>query len=472
MASIIVYLLDTKYIDNTISEIFDKTPPHLIDEVIVCDDTGSDYTNDLVRVIHTDHAGKPSCWNAAAKEARSSELVFLNDTTKLSQNWLQPLIARVADSKKLVSPVIHTLNTEFWATENSSWQRWGWRWDLSLYSRPAMGTSDSPSISSSCIVVTSNWFERLGGFDEMMKRGSGYDLEISLRSWLLGGGVEVEDDSYIAVRQDTSNDAYTIRNLARIAEIWIPKYSGRFFSARNLESSRIDTGRLSNLLDFQARSIHSIEWFLQKHQPELGSLFDLKNTASNKSIAVVGTGSSIDDIDPALIYRNDIIISIDYMGIVIGSDYVVTNSSHVAIELRTHYKDKNFVLPMKLRDRATAQYVPAANVVEDCYQFESSSLRGTVVSELPPFCNFDNPLHHALNFALFLGPKSISLFGCDNKIVDGKSHSSKIDYYDGGVVLSDSEATRKEFEYSNYGVSQLGKLATSLGIPLIRIGHA
>jgi hypothetical protein len=321
-------------------------------------------------------------------------------------------------------------------------------------------------------VVSADWFEHLGGFDEGMCRGSGADVELSLRSWLFDGGVEVEDDSYIAVRSEIDNSKDTVNNLARIVEMWMPAHTSKFLSARNIQASELSIGRLSNLMDLQDRRVRSIEWFLERHLPELGNIYDLAGAASGKSVAVVGVGPSLDLVDLSLVYRHDIIIAVDYIGMVIDSDYVVADSSHVVVELRSKYRDDQFVLPLTLLDGVSARRIPAGDVVGNCRQFEMSSVRGRVISENPPFCNFEQSLHAAVNFALFLKPRTISLFGCDNKIIDGKSHSAKIEYYNSGKLWSDSDALRRKFQYFDFGLDQLGKLAHSLDIPLIRINHA
>lgn len=472
MASIIIYAADIKYLDKTINDLIDQTPSYLVEEIIVCNDTGHEYKSPHCEIIDTDNIGRAKCWNAAAKQATSNELVFLRDTTKFSKDWLQPIIARVKDSKSLVSPRIHTLNPEFWSTENTSWRRFGWRWDLSLYSRPPLLTAESPTISSNCIAVSSSWFEHLGGFDEGMKNGGGEDIELSLRSWMFDGSCEIEDDSYIAVGQQEDNSKNTVNNLGRIVEMWLPKYSSRFLVSRNLKHGELNIGRLSNLMAIQDKRVHSEEWFIQRCQPELGTLYDLCGVASEKSVAVVGYGPSIDLVDPSWIYKHDIVIAVDYMGLEFDADYVVTDSSHVAIELRSTYKPDQFVLPFALSDRTSATFIPANGVVDGCHQFELMNIRGKVISECPPFCNFEQSLHAAVNFALFLKPRTISLFGCDNKIIGGRSHSAKIEYYDDGKLWPDSDATRRKFQYFDYGVDQLGRLAHSLGIPLVRVGHA
>jgi polypeptide N-acetylgalactosaminyltransferase len=124
-------------------------------------------------------------------------LVFVKDKIKVGDGWASPLLAALGrHPSALVGPVVHTLDLHLWATEPTRWRRFGWRWDLNLYDRqsPAHQT-ESPAVSSYCLAVTKGWFNDLGGFDDGMVSGSGEDLELSLRCWLLGGSVLVCDDS-------------------------------------------------------------------------------------------------------------------------------------------------------------------------------------------------------------------------------------------------------------------------------------
>jgi len=43
-------------------------------------------------VLNTNRVGRAVAWNAAARKATGKQLVFLRDTTKFSDGWLQPLI--------------------------------------------------------------------------------------------------------------------------------------------------------------------------------------------------------------------------------------------------------------------------------------------------------------------------------------------------------------------------------------------
>jgi len=372
--------------------------------------------------------------------------------------------------KSIVSPRIYSLNTELWVTEDDCWKRFGWRWDLTLYNRQHVGIPDSPAISSYCIAVRKDWFDNIGGFDcGIGFGGEGEDIEFSLRSWLFGGFVFVCDDSYIATRQYQHNRR--IEDVARIVEAWLPSYISRFLAACDIPDD-LKIGRINNLLDFQDKLVRTPEWFFEVVQPELGAVYDLRGIAAGKSIAVVGCGPSMDYIESALINRYDIIIGVDYMGLSFDCDYVVADSSDAVVELKSKYSASSFVVPFFLFDRASASYISTNKVIADSVQFELSDEVGRVSGITPPFCNFEQSFHTAVNFALFLGPRRVTLFGCDNKLIEGKSHSASVGYYDDGCLWSHSDSTRRKFAMYEYGIEKLGKLACSVGIPLIRMNHA
>ena len=472
MASIILYTTDSKYVYRTINEIIDKTPKSLIDEILVCDDSGSGTVFDDTETLSSEQIGRAKAWNIAAKQAKGEELVFLGNPTKLSQDWLPPLLEAVHNEMKLVTPIVHTLDFNLWASENNRWNRFGWRWDLDLYNRAFFEVKESPTISSYCFVVGKEWFDELGGFDNGMQGGYGEDIELSLRNWLFGGRIETCDDSHVAcaIRMDVGQ--HTVKNLIRIVETWMPKYSSYFYSARGLDRNSLNAGRIDNLLKMQSKQKKSIEWFLGSLQPELLGVYPLKGSAIGKTIAIVGPGPSLDMVNPSWVNRYDIVIGVDYMGLLFDCDYVMTDEAHVVVELRKNYSEKKFVVPINLTNRAAGKFSPAADIVPGSVQFEQAPV-GNIVSDMgPPFCNFENLVHTAVHFALYLGPTEISLFGCDNKIIDGRSHSAKIEYYDDGYLWPDSESIRRKFAFFEHGLDQLGRLALANKIPLIRVSHA
>ncbi len=471
MPTAIIYATDAKYLDKTIDGLLDRTPN--LDEIIVCDDAGLGYDRAGVRVLPTDKVGRAKAWNAAVEVAAGQTLIFLKDKTKVSDDWTLPLLKKLGEEpQSLVSPVVHTLDLGLWTTESSRWRRFGWRWDLNVYDRTYVGKDDSPAISSYCIAVTKEWFNHIGGFDQGMDIGSGEDIEISLRSWLLGGSVRVCDDSTISVALELDYGVKTLSNLARIVEAWFPGQGSHFYNSRGLKPQDLDIGRLGNLTRLQAKQKRPVEWFFNTRQPELFSIYDLKGSAAGKSVAVVAPGPSLDVINAAMVQRHDIVIGVDYTGLMFDCDFVMADAVHVIAELKKKYQDQKFVTPIAIQDRTSGTWVAAVDVVPLAQQYELAQNGAAPTSMDPPLCNFESLALAAVHFALFLNPAGVTVYGLDNKIIGGRSHTSKIEHYDDGRLWPDTESSRRKFALYEYGLDQLGRLAHAAGVPLLRVSHA
>ncbi len=471
--SIVIYASNTIYLDRTIDGIIDNTPPCLIKEIIVCNDGGSEYVRSGVNVITTSNVGRAKAWNNAVVQTTGDIIVFIKGITKFGVDWLQPIVEILNEEpSSLVTPVVHVLDTVLWSSEPNRWKRFGWRWDLEMYDRPCGSLPNSPAISSYCIAVKRDWFDTIGRFDDGMILGSGEDLELSIRNWLLGGHIFVADDSMIASAHEVDVGVGTINNYARIVEVWLQKYASLFYNLRGIKPTDVDTGRLNNLLQFRDKQVRSLESYLSTNLPELCGIYDLKGVAFGKRVAIIGPGSSIDFVDNGYINSFDIIIGVDYVAKLFECDYVLSDSTPVITDLRSKYSPNKFVLPLVIEDRAVGTNILTSEVMAEAYQFEYGVLGAVPIDANPPFCNFGNIILTAVHFALFLNPAKITLFGCDNKLIGSKSHTSKIDYYDDGMMWPDSDSTRRNFAYYEYCLDNLGKIGNMLGIPILRVTHA
>lgn len=474
MASFIIYCRNADNLHRTLCDLVDKTPPQVLQEIILCDDgpvglSAESYLYDDVRhkitVIASNCIGKSQAWNRAGRLAKSSHLVFLTQAMKFGSDWWLELEKQFAP-KRLLSPVTYPLDVGLWATESHGCRRYGMRWDLSVYNRK-LG-SRSP-LAAYCMIIEKDFWEQIGGFDDQADVGPGDNICLSLKVWMAGGEIVVVDDSYVAVVHEV--EAGSKRNLARLVEAWFPKYAGLFYDMAGIARGSLDLGRLNNLVQFAESSERSSQEWLENLHPELLGVHKLRGLAQGERIAIVGDGPSLDYINWSTINSHDLVIAIDYIGLLFDCDFVVTESLDVVSELRAKYSDKQLIVPYVLEHKIAGEYVTATEAVPGATAFELGEI-GQVNSEFPPFCNFGTCVHMALHLALFMQPRSISLFACDNKIIAGKSHTSRSEFYNGGEIWADSDHSRKRFSFYEVGVAQLSKLALRLGIPVIRIGHA
>jgi len=467
MCTFIIYCRNNQYLTETLHDLIDKTPPGLIQEIILCDDNGvleKDKLplNEWDHVIRTGNIGKSRAYNQAAALATSEILVFLQQPTKFSTDWLPPLLARL-QARTLVCPVAFTLDTNLWATEDRGWQRYGLRWDFTVHNRKFRSSDNSP-IACFCMVIRQDFFIEMGGFDDGSGPGPGDNICLSLKTWMAGGEVKIVDESYVAIVPEVESERR--ENLARLVEAWFPKYVSYYYQVSGQKPGNV--GRIDRLVGFAEKCERSAEWWLANLQPELLGVQALHGTAHGKRVAVVGDGPSLGYVTHAMVNNHDIVIGVDYIGGLFDCDYVVSNSADVVAQLEVPVN--RLVVPYVLEQKLSGGFVVAAEAVPGAIQLEVGEI-GEVGGVFPPFCNFGNVTLLALHFALFLGPSTITLFGCDNKIIDGKSHTNLVEQYDTGEMWTDSEQTRKRFSFYETGLSQLGKLADNLNIPILRVGH-
>ena len=466
MCTFIIYCHDDQFVSETLHDLIDKTPPAHLKQIIICDEkdllnkdklplTHWDY------IFHTNNIGKSRAYNFAAETATENTLIFLQAPTKFSQDWLPPLLEQLPPTA-LRSPTAYNLDTNLWASENKHWTRYGLRWDFTVHNRKFRPTKWSP-LAANCLVINKEFFHTIHGFDQGSQIGPGDNICLSLKTWMAGGEVQIIDNSHISIIPETNTNNH---NLARLVEAWFPKHTTHFYNAIDQKPTNI--GRIDQLIQFTDTIEHDTDWWIENLQPELLGTMVLRGTAHGKRIAVVGDGPSLNYTTPSMINSHDIVIGVDYVHQLFDCDYVVSQSVDVVSQLEIPFS--RLVVPIVLEHRVAGQFVSAMEVVPGAIQLELGEF-GQLEKLSPPFCNFDNTTLLALHFALFLGPSTITLFGCDNKIIDGRSHTSLLEQYDSGEIWADSEQTRNKFNFYEVGLGQLGKLALQLNIPILRVGH-
>jgi hypothetical protein len=469
MCTFIIYCRNDQYLVETIDDLIDKTPPNLLKQIIICDENGFIDKGKLpfkCFILKTENIGRSRAYNLAATAATEDTLVFLQQPTKFSIDWLQPLL-NLLEEKTLVSPVAYILDTNLWSFEDYHWQRYGLRWDFTVYDRKFPSGDKSP-LAAFCFAIKSKFFFEIDGFDGGSGPGLGDNICLSLKTWFAGGEVRVADDSQIGIVPEI--DLGNNTNITRLVEAWFPEYSTYYNNIANQTHKNV--GRINKLVQFMEGCERNAKWWLTNLQPELLEIYALHGTAHGKRIAVVGDGASLDYTNWSWINSHDILIATNFLGIQLDCDYVVSNAVDVVEQLNLPI-DK-IVVPYMLERHLfyqTDNLIAARDVIPGAIQLEIEETV-EIQSIFPPFCDFRNATLLALQFALFLGPQSISLFGFDNKILGGKSHTSLIKQYSNGEIWSESEQSKKRFDLYEFGLSQLSTLALRLGIPLIRVGHA
>ncbi len=472
-ATVIVYAYKNEFLDKSIDNLLDYTASDNLDKIIICiDKEDLEFARNDVTVIRTNGLGRAKCFNRAVAESKSDHIVFLRAPFKLSNDWLTTLLAEVSKFDQcIISPIVYTLDTSLWCAENRRYKHTTIRWDLNTYQTKESNSNITPITTSYCMLMSKNHFLDINGFDDGMNAGYGEDVELSIKNLSLGGTNIICTKTHIASEFEIDASPHTIKNKMRIAEMWFKSQTSHIYDALNISASNIDTGRYNNYLNIVDKITNRTDDLIKKYFPHLGDIFRLRSIAFGKKMAIVSTSKSLDYINKSEISNHDIIIGIDHAALLLECDYVITDSVIKLADIKTRYSNDKLILPKELENRMLGEYVNTNDVIDVKYQFEYDQKSYIPILAYPPFCDYDNITLTAIHIALFMSPKSITLYGYDTHLIDGKSHMEQGGYYHDGKLLPNTEATQKQFAFCELGLASLSNLAIKLKIPIIKVSH-
>ena len=474
MISIIFYFDQLTNIDLTLESLVDTTNLDDITEIIICNDSGQLLehvefnpliTGSLLRIIDSSNIGRAKAWDIACDQASGEQIVFVGGITKFKSEWLNYLLSDLNDNN-LVSPIINVLDNNIWQSQLNKWDGFGWGWDFELKNKT--NTDQVICVSSKCFAITKKRYEFIGGFDNGMDGGAGEDIELSYRNWIFGGECIISSNSHISSGADRKPAAQSLKNINRIVQIWMPEYQDRL---KDYYADLPDTGKISNITGMEKNRVKSNKEILNKLQPELFGVYQIRDKLKGKTIGIVAPGASIDLIDRNHINRNEIIVGIDYAGLIFDCDLVISCYTDILADLADKYSMNQLLLPSVLQDRVLGKYESARDIYPDSMIFECREYGNLNVSINPPFVDIDNIAVTAINLALFMRPCLINLYGYDTRLLSGRSHTSIGGYYQDGYVLNDSESTDNKYKFEDHVMRIIGDVAIKSDIPIIRVNH-
>lgn len=437
----------------------------LIDEIYICVKNNADVDlpleiNTICKIIHIEERENVAqIRNRIAAAAKSKYLCFINTALKLSGGWLDQL-RTICDinPKSIVCPVIYDLDTILWSTKPNRYRRPDLNLELDIVDGKNYHRPQSACITPYCFIISKELFDNLGGFDESYETCE--DIEISLRNYFNGGDSIITDEVSIAAEYVERS----IRDIdkAKIVETYFRQRKNIFYD----HIKQVNVGRIKD----RGYTCSKETEYCNKFMPNL-NIYDLKDIAHNKNIGIVYPGASLDYIEDDYINTYDILISVDYAGLIYKSDYVLTKSLKILNELREFYNEKSFVIPRLLEDIALGRHVSSEEVSPSSYYYDSLNLGDKVEHIRPPFANYDNISVTAIHLALFMRPRAITIFGYDDQLINGKSHTSRLEQYNNGMIYSDSEYTKRTMEFVRSGFRAMRELAIGANIPLARHNH-
>ncbi|XP_028898027.2 putative polypeptide N-acetylgalactosaminyltransferase 9 [Zeugodacus cucurbitae] len=301
---------------RTVHSVLNRSPQKLIQNIILVDDfSDMAHTKEQldqyferyikVRIIRaTKREGLIRARLLGARYATAPILTFLDSHCECGEGWLEPLLDRIArNNTTVVYPniaIIDPVTFEYFNYGDTLIG--GFDWSLTFIWIPTprreserrnhtMEPVYSPTMPGGLFSISREFFEQLGTYDAGFLIWGAENLELSFKTWMCGGKLEMIPCSHVGhIFRKTSpyaSKGVQHRNSVRLAEVWMDNYAKYFY--HNINYDKGDYGNVKSRIALRKRlNCQSFKWYLQNVYPELEIPKDPLSAGEIRNLGVGG----------------------------------------------------------------------------------------------------------------------------------------------------------------------------------------